>query len=497
MVPSPASAVSAVSAVSPLLTDLYQLTMLHGYWRHGLSEQPAVFDVYFRRNPFDGGYAVWAGLEPVLNMVLGLRFDDAELSYLDSLKLFEPEFLKVLAGWNFTGSIESFPEGSVVFPHEPLMTVRAPLWQAQLIETALLNTLNFQTLIASKAARCVSVIGTPEEGGGTLVEFGTRRAQGPDGALSAARAAYIGGAVATSNVLAGQRYGLPVVGTHAHAWVESFADELSAFRAYAQLHPDSTTLLLDTFDTLASGLPNAITVAGELRAQGHELRAVRLDSGDLAYLSRRVRAGLDTAGFPGVKIMASNELSEQVIQSVIREGGKIDIYAVGTQLVTGGGPGGGALGGVYKLAELNGAPRLKLTGDPAKTSMPGDKRVWRGTTPDGEHAWDVIGLAGHTEPPRSGDRVSDPVNPLRSSRLPARLEWHNPRQLVVQHGERARPADDLPGIQARACHELARLPEGTLRLLNPHVYRVSLSGALQTSRDELIAALQGGKAATT
>ena len=473
--------------LSPLLTDLYQLTMLHGYWVNNMHLQSAVFDVSFRRNPFDGGYAVWAGLEPVLDYVLGLRFDPASLAYLDSLKLFGPEFLAALAGWTFTGSMTGFPEGSVVFPHEPLLSVQAPLWEAQLIETALLNTLNFQTLIASKAARCASVME-----GGTLIEFGTRRAQGPDGALGAARAAYIGGATATSNVLAGQRYGLPVVGTHAHAWVESFEDELSAFRAYAALHPDATTLLLDTYDTLASGLPNAITVAGELRAQGHELRAVRLDSGDLAYLSRRVRAALDAAGFGGVKIMASNDLSEDVIQSVIREGGRLDIYAVGTQLVTGGGPGGGALGGVYKLAGLNGTPRMKLTGDPAKTSLPGAKRIWRGVGADGQSAWDVIGLAANTQPPQPGERVSDPSNPLRSSRLPAGLEWHDPRQTVVQGGQRTQPPQGLPDIQARARAELARLPEGTLRLLNPHPYRVSLSADLQASRDTLIRTLRGG-----
>ena len=338
----------------------------------------------------------------------------------------------------------------------------------------------------------MSVIGLAGHGGGTLIEFGTRRAQGPDGALGAARAAYIGGAVATSNVLAGQRYGLPVVGTHAHAWVESFDDELSAFRAYAALYPDATTLLLDTYDTLSSGLPNAVTVAGELRAQGHELRAVRLDSGDLAYLSRRVRAGLDAAGFAGVKIMASNDLSEEVIQSVIREGGRLDVYAVGTQLVTGGGPGGGALGGVYKLAELAGIPRMKLTGDPAKTSLPGAKRVWRGVGADGQSTWDVIGLATTSEPPRPGERVSDPSNPLRSSRLPGGLDWHDPRQTVVQGGQRTQPPEPLPAIQARARAELSRLPEGTLRLLNPHEYRVSLSAELQASRDGLIRSLQGG-----
>jgi nicotinate phosphoribosyltransferase len=470
---------------SPLLTDLYQLTMLHGYWRCGMHQQTAVFDLYFRRAPYGGGYAVWAGLEDALEYLTGLRFDEDSLSYLASLKLFEPDFLAALSEWRFTGQAEAFPEGSVVFAHEPLLSVAAPLWEAQLIETALLNTLNFQTLIASKAARCASVIE-----GGHLIEFGARRAQGPNGALSASRAAYIGGAEATSNVLAGQRYGLKVVGTHAHAWVESFPSELGAFRAYAQLYPDATTLLLDTVDTLGSGLPNALIVAGELRAAGHELRAVRLDSGDLAYLSRRVRAAFDAAGFPEVQIMASNDLSEEVIQSVIREGGRIDIYAVGTQLATGGGPGGGALGGVYKLAELGGRPRLKLTGDPAKTSLPGRKRVWRGVNGEGQFVWDVIGLS-HEDAPQPGVRVSDPANPLRRSRVPETLTWHDPRQVVVDGGQRIRAPDTLPTIQARARDELTRLPEGTLRLLNPHTYRVSLSAELQASRDDLIAALEG------
>ena len=470
--------------LSPLLTDLYQLTMLHGYWRCGMHGQLAVFDLYFRRPPYGGGYAVWAGLENALDYLTGLHFDADSLAYLESLKLFEPEFLAALSKWRFTGQVEAFTEGSVVFAHEPLLSVAAPLWEAQLIETALLNTLNFQTLIASKAARCVSVAQ-----GAALIEFGARRAQGPDGALSASRAAYIGGAVATSNVLAGQRYGLSVVGTHAHAWVESFADELSAFRVYAQLYPDATTLLLDTVNTLESGLPNALIVASELRAAGHELRAVRLDSGDLAYLSRRVRAAFDAAGFPEVRIMASNDLSEEVIQSVIREGGRIDIYAVGTQLATGGGVGGGALGGVYKLAELGGRPRMKLTGDPAKTSLPGRKRVWRGVDASGQQVWDVISLSSEAAP-QAGQPVSDPSNPLRRSRLPGNLSWHDPREVVVSAGQRASVPESLPTIQARARDQLARLPEGTLRLLNPHTYRVSLSAGLQASRDALIAELE-------
>ncbi|MFC4455701.1 nicotinate phosphoribosyltransferase [Deinococcus sonorensis] len=467
---------------SPLFTDLYQLTMLGGYWQRGLHTQEAVFDLYFRRNPFGGGYAVWAGLEVALDHLLSLRFDDAALAYLKGLQLFPADFLEALAGWRFSGTIEAFPEGSVVFAHEPLLTVTAPLWEAQLIETALLNIVNFQTLIASKAARCVWAAQQSPHGG-QVIEFGTRRAQGPNGALSAARAAFVGGAVGTSNVEAGQRYGLPVVGTHAHAWVESFGSELEAFRAYAELYPDQTTLLLDTVDTLKSGLPNAITVAGELRARGHELRGVRLDSGDLAWLSAQVRAELDRAGFPDVKITASNDLSEEVIESIIREGGRIDTYGVGTQLATGGGAGGGALGGVYKLVELNGIGRIKLTGDPTKTSLPGTKRVWRATDAQGHAVLDV--LTAQDEVPSSGLRVSDPSNPLRSSRLPGGLDWHDPRQRVVERGERSTPAASLPSLQERAQAELARLPAGTRRLLNPHLYRVGVSDTLQGRRETL------------
>lgn len=463
-----------------LFTDLYQLTMMQGYVEHGLHTQEAVFDLGFRRRPFRGGYALWAGLEPMLDALESLRFTDGDLAYLDTLGLFRPAFLDALRGWRFTGRVDAFPEGSVVFSHEPLLTVTAPLWEAQLVETMLLNTLNFQTLIATKAARCV-LAATSSPHGGSVVEFGARRAQGPDGALSATRAAVVGGSTGTSNVEAGRRFGLPVTGTHAHAWVEAFPDELSAFRAYAQTYPDATTLLLDTVDTLGSGLPNALTVARELRGAGHELRGVRLDSGDLAYLSRHIRAALDAAGFPDVRIVASNDLSEDVIAALIAEGARIDVYGVGTQLVTAGGEGGGALGGVYKLVQLGGRPRMKLTADPGKASVPGVKHVWRGSEgPDAPYAWDVLTLGG---PPAPGDVVSDPVNPLRAARLPADLHWAPAREVVMEGGVRTRPPEALLDVQARAVAELARLPAETRRALNPHVYRVSLAPEVAALRD--------------
>ncbi|WP_272976660.1 nicotinate phosphoribosyltransferase [Deinococcus geothermalis] len=475
------TAPSSAPTSSALFTDLYQLTMMQGYYAHGLHTEEAVFDLYFRKQPFGGGFAVWAGLEPALELLETLRFSETDLAYLDSLGLFQPEFLTALRDWRFTGRVTAFREGSVVFAHEPLLTVTAPLWEAQLVETALLNTLNFQTLVATKAARCV-LAAEASPYGGQIIEFGARRAQGPDGALSAARAAFVGGAVGTSNVEAGRIFGLPLTGTHAHAWVESFPDELTAFRAYAALYPDNTTLLLDTVDTLRSGLPNALTVARELRAAGHELRGVRLDSGDLAYLSSRIRAALDAAGFPDVKIVASNDLSESVIASVIAEGGRVDVYGVGTQLATAGGEGGGALGGVFKLAQLGGVPKMKLTGDPAKSSLPGVKYVWRGVGEDGQYALDVLTLG---EVPRAGQRVSDPTNPLRFSRLPDGLTWQNAREVVLEGGRRTGPPETLGQAQARAHTDLARLPAGTRRPLNPHIYRVSLGDDVAGLRDRV------------
>ncbi|WP_161881035.1 nicotinate phosphoribosyltransferase [Deinococcus alpinitundrae] len=470
--------------LSPLLTDLYQLTMMQGYFVQDMHRQTATFDLSYRRNPYRGGYAVWAGLEPALDYLSGLHFSEADLSDLAALKVFRPDFLAALNDWRFSCRVTAFEEGRVVFPGEPLLTVEGPLWEAQLVETALLNVLNFQTLIATKAARCVYAAGAQA----SVVEFGARRAQGPDGALSASRAAFVGGAAGTSNVQAAALYGIPATGTHAHAWVASFGTELAAFRAYAELYPDTTTLLLDTYDTLESGLPNALTVAGELRAQGHGLRGVRLDSGDLAYLSARVRERLDAAGFHEVQVVASNDLSEFVIESVIKGGGQVDVYGVGTQLATGGGEGGGALGGVYKLVALGGQDRMKLTGDPGKASLPGPKRVWRGLDAAGRLALDVIAAADE-DPPQVGQPVSDPSNPLRRLRLPE-LTWSDPRRVVHEGGQRTRPPGTLLQIQHRAQGELAALPDGTRRLLNPHLYRVALSAGLEQRRDQLSEALR-------
>ena len=468
---------------APFLTDLYQLTMLAGYLEHGMHERPAVFDLFFRQNPFQGGYAVFAGLETALCYLEGLAFGDQELSYLDGLKLFRPSFLGYLEGFRFRGSVSAPAEGCAVFAREPLLTVEGGLAEAQFVETALLNIINFQTLIATKAARVARAAG-----GAEVMEFGLRRAQGPDGGLSASRAAFIGGVRSTSNVLAGQLFGIPVKGTHAHSWIMSFPDELSAFRRYAESFPDACILLIDTYDTLESGLPNALLVAAELRAAGHELYGVRLDSGDLAYLSRIARGAFDAAGFPGVKIVASNELDEQVIESIRSEGGRVDIYGVGTRLATGAGEGGGALGGVYKLVRFAAEPKLKLTSDVSKATLPDRKRVLRAVDPEGAFIQDVITLEGEEIMP--GAVVFDPANPLQRVRIPARARFVELRGRVMEAGVRCGPAETLPMAAERSARELRQLPEGCQRLVNPHVYKVSISPGLNRLRLKLIGAVK-------
>ena len=469
---------------SPLNTDLYELTMLAGYFEKGIHERPAVFDLFFRHNPFRGGYAVFAGLETALQYLEELAFNDRELSYLEGLRLFSPRFLSYLETFRFRGSISAPAEGTAVFPREPLLTVEGGLAQAQFVETALLNIVNFQTLAATKGARI-----NRAAAGATVLEFGLRRAQGPDGGLSAARGAYIGGVRTTSNLLAGKTFGIPVSGTHAHSWIMAFADELTAFRSYAELFPDSCILLIDTYDTLKSGLPNALTVARELAARGRLLYGVRIDSGDLAYLSRQTRSAFDAAGFPGVKIVASNELDEYLIESIRAEGGRVDIYGVGTRLATCAGEGGGALDGVYKLVSIGGEAKLKLTSDLAKATLPDRKRLLRAVAPDGSFIQDVLTLEGEELSP--GDPVFDPANPLQLVRIPAKTRFMELRSRVLENGARPQPSPTLESSAELAADELGRLPAGCLRLVNPHVYKVSLSAGLNALRLRLMAEIQG------
>lgn len=464
---------------SALLTDLYQLTMLAGYHARGMHEEHAVFDLYFRQAPYNGSYAVFAGLQPALDFLRALRFEDEDIAYLECLGLFHADFLDYLRGFRFRGKLTAPPEGTAVFPHVPLMTLEGRLAEVQLVETALLNIINFQTLVATKAARLCSAAG-----GAAVVEFGLRRAQGPDGALSVARAAAVGGVDSTSNLLAGKEFGLAVKGTQAHSWVMAFDSELEAFRAYAETFPDSCTLLVDTWDTLKSGVPNAIRVAQELRERGQELLGIRLDSGDLAWLSRQARKMLDEAGFPRVKILASNDLDEELIEVIRNDGGLVDIYGVGTRLATCHGEGGGALGGVYKLVQIGGRPTLKATSDPAKATLPGQKSLYRVVDAAGHYLLDLIALDG--EEIGRGAEVFDPANPARSLHIPPDATLRRLGAAVMEGGRVLVEPEGLAEMAARCRVELSRLPEGSLRQVNPHRYKVSISRGVLELRGHLL-----------
>jgi nicotinate phosphoribosyltransferase len=465
-----------------LLTDLYELTMLAGYLREEMHEQPAVFDLFFREPPYQGGYAIFAGLQPALEYLSSLAFTDDDLQYLAGLDLFERNFLAFLKEFRFRGKVTAPREGEVVFPGEPLLTVEGTLAEVQFVETVLLNIINFQTLVATKAARL-----TLAARGGEVIEFGLRRAQGPDGGMSVARAAAVGGVRSTSNVLAGRLLNLPVKGTHAHSWVMAFPNELAAFRAYAASFPASCVLLVDTYDTLSSGVPNSITVACELRAAGHELLGIRLDSGDLAYLSRQARKMLDDAGFPEIKIIASNELDEMVINSIHYEGGCVDIYGVGTRLATCAGAGGGALGGVYKMVECAGEPRMKVTSDLGKSTLPGSKRWLRAADAAGRFVMDVLDLQdGAGVPFAAGNVAYDPSNRLRHKTVPQGCRLVDCRAVVMDDGVILSATSSLAEMADYCSGQLQRLPEGSLRLINPHLYKVGVSSRLLDLRDRLL-----------
>jgi nicotinate phosphoribosyltransferase len=470
---------------SALLTDLYELTMLAGYHEQGMTERKAVFDLFFRPHPFNGSYAVFAGLEPVLAFLEQLHFLPEELDYLASLNQFKPQFLDYLRQFRFHGTVTAPPEGTVVFAGEPLLTIEGSLAEAQFVETAVLNIINFQTLIATKAARI-----THAAAGAEVIEFGLRRAHGPDGGLSCARAACVGGICSTSNVQAGMRYALPVRGTHAHSWVQAFPDELSAFRAYAETFPDNTILLVDTYDTLKSGIPNAIIVARELRERGYELRGIRLDSGDLVLLSRESRRMLDAAGFTQVRIVASNDLDEYQINAMKAAGGQVDIYGIGTQLATAGGSGGGALGGVYKLVELEGLPKLKLTSDLAKATLPGRKRVLRSFAPDGRMLQDLICMEQEQQPV-AGTAVYNLCNPLSPTPLPLNTTLHDLRQVVMRDGCQTVAPEPLSVMAERSHQQLSVLPQGCLRIHSPERYTVSISEPLYELNNRLTAKVTG------
>ena len=467
-----------------LLTDLYQLTMVGGYVRKGKKDQWVNFDYFFRRIPDDGGYCVLAGLADLIDYVRRLRFNKADLSYLEGLGIFDRDALEYFEDFTFRGDLSAIPEGTVVFPHEPLIRVTAPLPEAQLIETTLLNIMNFQTLIATKAARVRWAAA-----GDHVSDFGLRRAQGPDGALMASRAAYIGGVDATSNVLAGRLYGIPVRGTHAHSWVESFPNELEAFRAYASVYPQACLLLVDTYDTLRSGVPNAIQVGRELRENGNNLWGIRLDSGDLAYLSKESRNLLDEAGFKDAMIVASSDLDEWIIESLKRQGARVDSWGVGTRLVTSFScP---ALGGVYKLTALDDGgermtPKIKRSDNQDKITNPGLKKTVRMYDRSGRMRGDVVFLDDERVPEGRPFRVCHPIFPHVSKTYPRSFKGVELMIPVFRKGKLVYESPDAHGIRENTLKNLEELDPAYKRFSNPHTYHVSLSSKLFKVKQRLL-----------
>jgi nicotinate phosphoribosyltransferase len=473
-----------------LLTDLYQLTMAYGYWKTQRHEQEAVFHLYFRKQPFGGGYAVACGLSAAVEWLQTLRFTPDDVSYLatltgnDGKPLFEAGFLDYLGALQFTCSVDAMPEGTAVFANEPLLRVQGPLLQCQIIETALLDVINFQTLIATKAARvCAAARGD------TVLEFGLRRAQGVDGALSATRASYVGGCSATSNVLAGRLFGVPVKGTHAHAWVMAFGDELEAFRAYADAMPNNCVFLVDTYDTL-QGVRHAVTVGHELRARGHELAGIRLDSGDLAYLSIEARKILDESGFPNAAVVASNDLDEHLITSLKAQGATIGVWGVGTRLVTAYDQ--PALGGVYKLAAIrspNGEwqHRIKLSEQAAKISTPGIQQVRRYSR-DGLFLADMIYDVSNAN---TSHHIVDPMDATRQKTFTDDVSHEDLLVPIFRAGVLVKPLPDIHEARQRCLSQMAALHAGVRRFDNPHQYPVGLERGLHELRTHLILKARG------
>ena len=470
-----------------LLTDLYELTMMQGYFKNQNSDI-VVFDAFYRNNPCDGGYSVCAGLAQVIEYIENLRFDDEDIRYLKSLGIFDDDFLSYLHRFRFSGDIYAVPEGSLIFPREPLVKVIAPIMEAQLIETAILNIVNHQSLIATKAARvCYAA-----QGDGVM-EFGLRRAQGPDSGVYGARAAVIGGCRGTSNVLAGQMFDVPVLGTHAHSWIMSFPDEYTAFRKYADLYPSACILLVDTYDTLKSGIPNAIRVFTEMREAGIPLTyyGIRIDSGDLAYLSKKIRRMLDDAGFPDAVISASNDLDEYLIESLKRQGAAITSWGVGTNLITA--KDNPAFGGVYKLSAIQNAdgsfrPKIKLSENTEKVTNPGNKTFYRiYDKATGKIRADLICLHDETFDESEDLKLFDPNAPWKKTRLPGGS--YTMRQMllpVIKDGRTVYQSPSVLEIQKICTQEKDTIWDETRRFVNPQEIYVDLSQKLYDMKTEIL-----------
>jgi nicotinate phosphoribosyltransferase len=478
-----------------LLTDLYELTMACAYWKSGTADKEAVFHLSFRQLPFLNGFAVACGLSQVIDFLRELRFQTADLAYLSTLTgrdkkpLFEPEFLEYLGKLRFSCDVDAMPEGTIVFPQEPLLRVQGPILQGQILEAALLNFVNFQTLIATKAARiCLAAQGEP------VVEFGLRRAQGVNGALTASRAAYLGGCAGTSNVLAGRMFGIPVSGTHAHSWVMSFDSEPEAFEAYAKALPNNCVFLVDTYDSL-EGVRHAVEAGRRLREHGHELAGIRLDSGDLAFLSVQARKMLDEAGFEKAFIVGSNDLDENIIASLKQQGAAIGVWGVGTRLVTAFDQ--PALGGVYKLSAIRNARgpwqyKIKLSEQVAKITNPGILQVRRFRT-ETEFVGDAIYDVNHASP--DGFTVVDPLDPTRRKHFPEETPGENLLVPVFRGGQLVYSAPTLEESRRRVQEQLTMLHPGIKRAVNPHQYPAGLELTLHKLKTELILKARGEEAA--
>lgn len=466
-----------------MLTDFYQLTMMNGYMKNDKSDEIMIFDMFYRKNPNDGGYAIVCGINEIIDYIENLKFTDDDIKYLNSLEIFDDEFINYLREFKFSGEIYAVDEGTIVFPNEPIIRVKAKAMEAQFIETAILCIVNFQTLIATKASRiCYSAMGDG------VMEFGLRRAQGPDAALYGAKAAMIGGCMGTSNVLAAQMFDVPVLGTHAHSWIQSFDSELEAFRAYAKAYPTKTILLLDTYDTLNSGIVNAITVFKELREKGYEPLGVRLDSGDLEFLSKEVRQRLDNAGFENVKITASNDLDENTITSLKNQGAKIDIWGVGTKMITS--FDWAALGGVYKLSAVikdgKMIPKIKISEDPYKINNPGYKNIYRIYGKDDNKAKvDLIVLEDEVINENEPLTVFDPIHTWKKMTFENFYAKKLLKPLFVD-GKCVRAKADVKDIKKHTENEKESLWIQYRRNKNPQIYKVDLSKKLWQLKTDLL-----------
>ncbi len=474
-----------------LLTDLYQITMAYGYWKIGVADREAVFHMLFRKHPFQGGYAITCGLHDAIDYLQNLKFQTSDVNYLATLNgndgkpLFDNAFLDYLHNLDFKLNIDAIPEGTVVFAGEPLLRVRGPMLQAQIVETTLLNLINFQTLIATKAARvCQAAQGDP------VIEFGLRRAQGFDGAISASRAAFVGGCWGTSNLMAGKLFNIPVGGTHAHSWVMSFSDEVDAFDSYAGALPNNCVFLVDTYNTI-QGIRHAVKIGEKLRAHGHEMIGIRLDSGDLAYLSIEARKILDQHGFPDAKILASNDLDEHIIASLKDQHAKVNVWGVGTKLVTAYDQ--PALGGVYKLGAIKDEHdqwqyKLKLSEQTAKISVPGILQVRRFS--DG-HEFVADAIYNETKLLPGDITIIDPIDMTRRKQLPANLTHEDLLIPIFRDGRCVYSPPKLLDVRQRVQDQLAKVHAGVKRFVNPHQYPVGLERKLHELRTDLILKARG------